>query len=98
MQEFGLLANLNGQETLPYWNEPPCNSLRASEGSFFPPRYYTNEDIVYLYDKDICRIFPLQYRESSEKHGELLLLQYSIHTINMQLSYHLIFRESKSTY
>ncbi|XP_030749243.1 scavenger receptor class B member 1-like [Sitophilus oryzae] len=69
MQEFGLLANLNGKETLPYWDEAPCNDLTASEGSFFPPRYFTKRDVVYLYDKDLCRTFPFQYRESGEKHG-----------------------------
>ncbi|XP_030753004.1 lysosome membrane protein 2-like [Sitophilus oryzae] len=71
MQEFGLLANLNGKETLPYWDEAPCNDLTASEGSFFPPRYFTKRDVVYLYDKDLCRTFPFQYRESGEKHDVL---------------------------
>ncbi|KAF7274136.1 hypothetical protein GWI33_013180 [Rhynchophorus ferrugineus] len=69
MQEFGLLANLNGKGTLPYWEESPCNDLKASEGSFFPPRYFTKSDLVYMYDKDMCRTLPLQYRESGEKHG-----------------------------
>ncbi|XP_050299903.1 scavenger receptor class B member 1-like isoform X2 [Anthonomus grandis grandis] len=69
MQEFGLIANLNGKETLPYWNEPPCNTLEASEGSFFPPRYYTKKDVITLYDKDLCRTFPMQYRLSDQKHG-----------------------------
>ncbi|CAG9767956.1 unnamed protein product [Ceutorhynchus assimilis] len=69
MQEFGIIANLNGKPTLPYWENAPCNELKASEGSFFPPRYYTKKDIVYLYDKDICRTLPLQYRKSMEKHG-----------------------------
>ncbi|XP_056647456.1 scavenger receptor class B member 1 [Diorhabda sublineata] len=69
MHEFGLINKLNGKDTLPYWPEAPCNKLKSSEGSFFPPRYFTNEDFVYIYDKDVCRIFPLQYRESISKHG-----------------------------
>lgn len=68
MQDFGLIASLDGKKSLPYWNEPPCNEINASEGSFFPPRYYTKKDTVYLYDKDICRTFPMQYRESGRKH------------------------------
>ncbi|CAG9857529.1 unnamed protein product [Phyllotreta striolata] len=69
MHEFGYLNHLNGADTLPYWSEPPCNNLRSSEGSFFPPRFYTGSDIVYLYDKDICRIFPMKYRRGVSKHG-----------------------------
>lgn len=74
MQDFGLITSLDGKKSLPYWNEPPCNEINASEGSFFPPRYYTKKDTVYLYDKDICRTFPLQYRESGRKHGKVVIL------------------------
>ncbi|KAG5889692.1 hypothetical protein JTB14_010030 [Gonioctena quinquepunctata] len=69
MEEFGLITRLNGRDVLPFWKEDPCNELRASEGSFFPPRYYTNADIVHIYDKDLCRSFPLQYRGPVTKHG-----------------------------
>lgn len=38
-------------------------------GSFFPPRDITHEDLVAIYDKDLCRAFPLQYRYSVDKEG-----------------------------
>lgn len=69
MQNFGYLEKLNGVDKLPYWNESPCNLIRASEGSFFPPRYYTKSDVVNIYDKDLCRTMPLQYRGPVTKHG-----------------------------
>nr|CAD7197427.1 unnamed protein product [Timema douglasi] len=69
MKEFGLLDRLNGLDHLPYWSEPPCNNIRASEGSFFPPRDLTHEDIVHVYDKDLCRILPLQFQSMTEKDG-----------------------------
>ncbi|XP_011875402.1 PREDICTED: scavenger receptor class B member 1 [Vollenhovia emeryi] len=69
MKEFGLINRLNGLDHLPYWPNAPCNSITASEGSFFPPRDKTGEDIVYLWDKDICRTLPLQYRGPIEKAG-----------------------------
>lgn len=75
MQDFGLIASLDGRKSLPYWNEPPCNEIKASEGSFYPPRYFTKKDIVYLYDKDICRTFPLQYRESGYKQGKIVFFR-----------------------
>ncbi|KAH0811538.1 hypothetical protein GEV33_011253 [Tenebrio molitor] len=69
MQDFGLLEKLNGIDRLPYWKDAPCNIIRASEGSFFPPRYYTKSDVVNVYDKDLCRTMPLQYRGPVTKHG-----------------------------
>lgn len=70
MKEFGLLNRLNGLDHLPYWDSSPCSDVRASEGSFFPPRVYTGADIVHVYDKDLCRILPLQYRGPVVKDGE----------------------------
>ncbi|XP_014231233.1 scavenger receptor class B member 1 isoform X1 [Trichogramma pretiosum] len=69
MKEFGLINRLNGLDRLPYWPDAPCNSIRASEGSFFPPRDKTNEDIVNVWDKDLCRVLPLKYRGPSSKTG-----------------------------
>lgn len=69
MKEFGLITRLNGLDHLPYWPKPPCNSISASEGSFFPPRDETGSDIVHVWDKDLCRVLPLQYRGPVEKTG-----------------------------
>lgn len=74
MDKFGLLDKLNGKDSLPYWPERPCSDINASEGSFFPPRDITKSDIVHIYDKDLCRILPLQYRRSTTKQGTKLLL------------------------
>jgi len=69
MQEFGLMENINGFDKLPFWNDPPCSMINGSEGSFFPPRYFTKQDLVHLYDKDICRILPLKYKHTETKQG-----------------------------
>ncbi|XP_044738554.1 scavenger receptor class B member 1 isoform X2 [Chrysoperla carnea] len=69
MDKFGLLDKLNGLDRLPYWDTAPCNAIAASEGSFFPPRDFTNSDIVHIYDKDLCRILPLEYRGPVSKDG-----------------------------
>lgn len=69
MKNFGLINKLNGLDRLPYWSKEPCNSIRASEGSFFPPRDSTGSDIVSIWDKDVCRIIPLQYRGPADKAG-----------------------------
>ncbi|XP_045458032.1 scavenger receptor class B member 1 [Melitaea cinxia] len=69
MEKFGYLDKLNGLDHLPYWPESPCNDIRASEGSFFPPKLIAKSDIVYVYDKDLCRIMPFKYRKSLYKEG-----------------------------
>ncbi|KAG8038036.1 hypothetical protein G9C98_006361 [Cotesia typhae] len=69
MKQFGLINKLNGLDRLPYWEDEPCNSITASEGSFFPPRDSTGADVVHVWDKDLCRVLPLQYRGPVEKAG-----------------------------
>ncbi|XP_049883784.1 scavenger receptor class B member 1 [Pectinophora gossypiella] len=69
MDRFGYIDKINGLDHLPHWKDRPCNNIRASEGSFFPPRSVTGEDIVHIYDKDLCRVMPLQYRHDVYKDG-----------------------------
>ncbi|XP_050524925.1 scavenger receptor class B member 1 [Daktulosphaira vitifoliae] len=69
MDKFGLLDRINGMDELPFWKGSPCNSIRASEGSFFPPREITKSDIVHIYDKDLCRVWALRYRKDIVKDG-----------------------------
>lgn len=69
MEKFGYLDQLNGMDQLPFWDSEPCTNISASEGSFFPPREYTNNDMRYVYDKDLCRIIPLEFRNTVYKDG-----------------------------
>jgi hypothetical protein len=69
MEEFGYMDKLNGMDRLPYWPDSPCNNIRASEGTFFPPRKYTHSDTVHVYDKDLCRIVPLRFRGMTNTNG-----------------------------
>lgn len=73
MWKFGYLDRLNGLDRLPYWKKKPCFNISASEGSFFPPRDITNADTVYVYDKDLCRIIPLEYKKPVVKDGKRFL-------------------------
>ncbi|XP_059480406.1 scavenger receptor class B member 1 isoform X1 [Neocloeon triangulifer] len=72
MTEFGLYDRLNGRADLPQWKQAPCNTIRhASEGSLFPPKSITKSDLLYVYDKDLCRAIPLRYRSDTAKDGIL---------------------------
>lgn len=72
MNKFGYLDQLNGMDQLPFWDNEPCTNITASEGSFFPPREYTDNDMRYVYDKDLCRIIPLEFRKTVYKDGKLI--------------------------
>lgn len=72
MDEFGYIERLNGLDYLPHWQQPPCTSITGSEGSFFPPREITKSDILYVYDKDLCRVIPLQYVKGVVKDGKFI--------------------------
>lgn len=76
MDKFGYLDQLNGMGDLPFWDSEPCTNITASEGSFFPPREYTKNDMRYVYDKDLCRIVPLEFRNTVYKDGMYSLLEY----------------------
>lgn len=69
MDKFGYLDQLNGMNQLPFWDTEPCTNITASEGSFFPPREFTKSDMRYVYDKDLCRIIPLQFVRTVYKDG-----------------------------
>lgn len=69
MEKFGYLNRLNGLDHMPFWPAKPCNSIEGSEGSFFPPRDITQNEVVYIYDKDLCRVTPLKYKERVDKDG-----------------------------
>ncbi|XP_075161987.1 scavenger receptor class B member debris buster isoform X1 [Haematobia irritans] len=69
MHDFGYLDRLNGMDHFPQWDEQPCTGITGSEGSFFPPRSITKSDMVYVYDKDLCRVIPLKYEKGVEKDG-----------------------------
>uniref|UniRef100_A0A1B0GM02 Uncharacterized protein n=1 Tax=Phlebotomus papatasi TaxID=29031 RepID=A0A1B0GM02_PHLPP len=45
MDKFGYLNRINGLDHLPFWKDPPCRNITASEGSLFPPREITGSDI-----------------------------------------------------
>ncbi|XP_046660020.1 scavenger receptor class B member 1 isoform X1 [Homalodisca vitripennis] len=69
MEYFGIMDKLNGMDHLPYWNDAPCNNINASEGSLFPPRAVTGSDVVNVYDKDLCRVWPLRHRYEMSEGG-----------------------------
>lgn len=66
LNELGIITRYNGQKTLDVWKTDECNRLDGSDGSQFPPITLSRKSKLYVFHKDLCRRFPLVYKEDIE--------------------------------
>jgi len=45
-----------------------CNRIHGTDGSLFPP-HVTENQIFYIFNKDICRSLPIEYKETVQHFG-----------------------------
>lgn len=67
--KFGIIDKYNGRSYLPHWLSDECNRLNGTDGSIFPP-HITKNTTLYVYEKDLCRLLPLEFETEVEtRHG-----------------------------
>lgn len=67
--KFGIIDKYNGRSHLPHWLSDDCNRLNGTDGSIFPP-HITKNTTLHVYEKDLCRLLPLQFEEEVvTRHG-----------------------------
>ncbi|XP_050442998.1 scavenger receptor class B member 1-like [Adelges cooleyi] len=66
LDELGIITRYNGQNSLNVWKTDECNRLDGSDGSQFPPTTLNRNSKLYVFHKDLCRRFPLVYKEEVE--------------------------------
>lgn len=66
LNELGIITRYNGQKTLDVWKTDECNRLDGSDGSQFPPTTLNRNSKLFVFHKDLCRRFPLVYKEDIE--------------------------------
>lgn len=66
--KFGIIDKYNGKSHLPHWLSEECNTLNGTDGSIFPP-HIDEQRILYIYDKDLCRLMPLHFEKEVETKG-----------------------------
>nr|XP_022899774.1 lysosome membrane protein 2-like isoform X2 [Onthophagus taurus]XP_022899775.1 lysosome membrane protein 2-like isoform X2 [Onthophagus taurus] len=76
IKKFGLIDNVNGISNLSHWKTDQCNALNGSDGSIFPP-HITQNTTLYLYDKDLCRLLPLKFKEEIEGPNKVQAYRFS---------------------
>lgn len=66
LDELGIITRFNGQKALNVWKTDECNRLDGSDGSQFPPTTLSRKSKLYVFHKDLCRRFPLVYKDDIE--------------------------------
>ncbi|XP_066906786.1 scavenger receptor class B member 1 isoform X1 [Halyomorpha halys] len=74
--KYGLVDRFNGMSHLPHWKSEECNRLAGSDGSIFPP-HITKNTTLYVFDKDLCRLLPLQFKKEVNTPGDVLGYRFS---------------------
>ena len=49
-------------------DEKTCNRIHGTDGSLFPPHVKENQ-IFHIFNKDICRSLPIEYKETVQHFG-----------------------------
>ena len=49
-------------------SERTCNKIHGTDGSLFPPHVKENQ-ILHIFNKDICRSLPMEYKETVQHFG-----------------------------
>lgn len=66
LNELGIITRYNGKEKLDVWKTEECNRLDGSDGSQFPPTTLSRKSKLHVFHNDLCRRFPLVYKEDIE--------------------------------
>ncbi|KAL1117907.1 hypothetical protein AAG570_004220, partial [Ranatra chinensis] len=70
MSRYGYIDKFNGLSHLPHWKTEKCNRMAGSDGSIFPP-HITHNTTLYVFDKDMCRLLPLRFKEEVKAPGDV---------------------------
>ncbi|KAH8233171.1 hypothetical protein KR026_005042, partial [Drosophila bipectinata] len=70
IDKYGIIDKFNGRTHLPHWTTDNCNRLDGTDGSIFPP-HITHDRVLYVYDKDLCRLLPLVFEKEVETSNEV---------------------------
>ncbi|XP_050519732.1 lysosome membrane protein 2-like [Daktulosphaira vitifoliae] len=66
LDELGIITRYNGRDSLNVWKTDECNRLDGSDGSQFPPTTLSRDSRLYVFHMNLCRKFPLIYKEDVE--------------------------------
>ncbi|RWS06690.1 scavenger receptor class B member 1-like protein, partial [Dinothrombium tinctorium] len=78
IEQLNLIDKFNGKSRLTYWTSPECNSLKgATKGEIRPP-LKPDEDTVYLFNPEMCRVLSLRYEKNVQSHEGLAAKRFKL--------------------
>ncbi|XP_077301234.1 scavenger receptor class B member 1-like isoform X2 [Arctopsyche grandis] len=74
---LGVIDRLNGKDKMDHWGTEECNRVDATDGSLYPVSMLDRKQTLYVFNKDLCRRFPLTYVKDLEVFNGIPALRYS---------------------
>ncbi|CAH0699558.1 unnamed protein product [Spodoptera exigua] len=64
--KMNIIEQFDGKDHLTFWGSPECNSIKASDGSIFPPSQLDKATTLHVFYPNLCRRLPFQYEKTIE--------------------------------
>ncbi|XP_022824197.1 scavenger receptor class B member 1-like [Spodoptera litura] len=64
--KMNIIEQFDGNDHLTFWGSPECNSIKASDGSIFPPSQLDKTTTLHVFYPNLCRRLPFQYEKTIE--------------------------------
>ncbi|XP_059056564.1 lysosome membrane protein 2-like [Achroia grisella] len=77
--KMNVLEGVEGEDHLPYWDSPYCNSIEATDGTIFPPVMLDKKSTLHVFYPNLCRRLPYIFDKDVEV-GDIPLLRYKMPT------------------
>nr|QHR83074.1 sensory neuron membrane protein 1 [Ceracris nigricornis] len=68
IDELGRVVAFNGENKLATWRGDPCNDLRGTDSTIFPP-FITPNDTIHIFAHDICRSMHADFEREQQVSG-----------------------------
>lgn len=76
MDRLGLITRVGGRERLDAWGDTNCSRMDGSDGTMFPPKLVQNRSRLHIFNKDMCRRLPIEFRDEVEIRGDIPAYRY----------------------
>nr|CAD7405667.1 unnamed protein product [Timema cristinae] len=66
MSKLGIISRFNGIQELSHWGTAECNRIDGTDGTLYPVNQVSPNNILHVFNHDLCRRFPLIFEKNVE--------------------------------
>jgi len=66
MSRLGAIVRYNGDSNVTHWGSDECNQIEGSDGTQFPPPLVHPGARLTVYNRDLCRRLPFDFKSEGE--------------------------------